>query len=103
MRKRRPRLQVCQKRLYRCLFCGEGRYDALQVHRVVSGKDGGVYAEGNVVVLCASHHALLTAGRLTIHRLCRSSYAAWVAHCTDEQGNDVFLPLVPNPAGGASS
>jgi len=65
----------------RCLFCGESRYESLQVHRVVPGKDGGRYAEGNVTVLCANCHSQVTAGRLKVLRLYRSTFAHWVAHC----------------------
>jgi hypothetical protein len=44
----------------KCILCGwEGPCDK---HRMVMGKDGGVYIEGNVVILCPNCHRLLHRG-----------------------------------------
>jgi hypothetical protein len=92
---RRPRLQEVLKRLYgKCLLCGESRYEALEVHRVVPGAEGGTYAEGNCVVLCATHHALVTAGAIRVLGLRPSSFAKWVA-LVHYEGGDRFIPLTP--------
>lgn len=66
---RRPRVQECVKRLAgRCLFCDCSDYEALQCHRIVPGKDGGEYDRDhrNLLVLCANHHAMVTAGTIEV-------------------------------------
>lgn len=95
-RRRRPRLQQCVKRLYgRCLLCGEARYEALQCHRVVPGANNGVYREGNVVVLCANCHSLVTAGVVKVHAIHPSTFAQFVVHYTDADGNEHWKPMRP--------
>ena len=96
MSRRRPRFQECLKRLYgHCLLCQESRYEALECHRVVPGESGGTYREGNCVVLCASHHALVTAGSIRILCLRPASFASWVAQVQDDQG-ERWVPLTPS-------
>ena len=48
-----------------CTICGwnEG---SCHRHRMVMGKDGGEYANGNVFMLCPNHHQLLHLGLLNI-------------------------------------
>ncbi len=93
---RRPRHQECVKRLYgKCLLCDERRYDALHCHRVVPGEEGGAYRHGNTVVLCATHHALVTAGTIKIPKLYRGSSSFWTAEVIGEDGLTQWLPLKP--------
>lgn len=85
----RCRIQEVLKRVHgKCLVCGESRYETLECHRVVPGRLGGKYREGNVVVLCGNHHALVTAGKMTIHGMYRSTFADWVVHYTDVDGQE---------------
>jgi hypothetical protein len=92
----RPRRQVCYKRYYgKCLLCDESRYEALECHRVVPGPEGGTYQDGNVVVLCANHHSLVTAGAIRILALRPSTFAQWVAQVIDEDGTERWVPLSP--------
>jgi 5-methylcytosine-specific restriction endonuclease McrA len=58
---------ITRKRLTpACLVCGEGRPEALTCHRITPGADGGRYEHANTVTLCATCHALLHAGKLSI-------------------------------------
>jgi hypothetical protein len=63
----RPRVQVCRKRYDgKCFFCPCDEYEALQCHRVVPGEQGGGYAWGNTLTLCANCHAKVTAGVIVV-------------------------------------
>lgn len=92
---RKPRRQECLKRLVgRCLVCPESRYEALEVHRVLPGAEGGGYHDGNTVVLCGNHHSLVTAGKIVIHGMHRSTFSPWVVHYTDDAGVEHWKPMM---------
>lgn len=65
----------------KCHFCGESDYAALNVHRIVEGRDGGTYAEHNTLTVCANCHGRIHQGEIRIDR----KYPAagkrlWVLH-----------------------
>jgi 5-methylcytosine-specific restriction endonuclease McrA len=66
MGKRLSKKQI-KKRIDRaCHFCGESDYDLLDCHRIVEGKDGGKYVDGNMVTACSKCHRKLHSGRIKI-------------------------------------
>ena len=52
----------------KCKLCGEDNYAALNVHRLNPGENGGKYQIYNCTTLCASCHAKVHAGLITIDK-----------------------------------
>jgi hypothetical protein len=42
---------------------------ALEVHRLVEGKDGGKYEIGNAYAVCPNHHAEITRGWIVVEKI----------------------------------
>lgn len=67
-RKKLVNKTVKKKFAGKCKFCPCDIYELLDVHRIVEGKDGGVYSEANTVVACASCHRKIHAGLIKIDK-----------------------------------
>lgn len=83
------RVQVVRKRFDRkCALCPQSHYEALQCHRLLPGSR---YTYGGTVTLCASCHALVTAGRIEILGAHLSSTGHRVLHVRDEDGLEGWM------------
>ncbi len=81
--KRKPDVRECRKRFDgRCFFCPEATYEALHAHRIVHGKDGGVYHWANLLTVCASCHEKIHAGLIVVHSRRRTTLGLSVIHYT---------------------
>lgn len=56
-----------------CLFCGENRYQLLDVHRITEGANGGRYTHDNSVSCCVRCHRLIHSGDIVIDRYYKST------------------------------
>lgn len=72
-----------------CKLCGESKYELLDVHRIISGKDNGEYTPYNSTCLCSNCHRRVHAGEITIHRYYDST-AGKILHIT-RNGEDKFI------------
>jgi hypothetical protein len=57
-----------KKNIGKCKFCSCDQYEVLDIHRIIEGKDGGIYSDWNTVVCCASCHRKIHAGLIKIDR-----------------------------------
>jgi hypothetical protein len=49
-----------------CFFCGEKRYELLDAHRLIEGKDGGKYNWWNTITCCSKCHRKCHTGIIKI-------------------------------------
>lgn len=49
-----------------CYFCGEDRYEILDCHRIIEGKDGGTYHPLNTLTICCNCHRKTHTGIIKI-------------------------------------
>jgi hypothetical protein len=76
----------CDKK---CKFCSCDKYELLDVHRIIEGKDGGEYTEFNTVTVCSLCHRKIHAGLIKIIRKYYST-KGWVLHYFDENKIEHF-------------
>lgn len=50
----------------KCFFCSEDKYELLDAHRILEGKDGGKYNWENTLTLCANCHRKCHTGIIKI-------------------------------------
>lgn len=50
----------------KCFFCEESKYELLDAHRILEGKDGGKYNWENMLILCANCHRKCHSGVIKI-------------------------------------
>ena len=66
-----------------CYFCKLDDYCALDVHRIIEGKDGGEYTDLNSVTTCVLCHRRIHDGQIKIDRKYLSTSGKWVLHFWD--------------------
>ena len=73
-----------------CYFCGLEDYCALDVHRIVEGKDGGEYTDFNTVTTCVLCHRRIHDKQIVIDRKYYSTAGKWVLYFF-ENGEEKWL------------
>lgn len=73
-----------------CYFCKESDYDLLDVHRIIEGKDGGVYCEMNTITVCCKCHRKIHSGKIVVHRKYTTTLGKVVLHYVDCDGIEHF-------------
>jgi hypothetical protein len=64
----------------KCCFCGEADYALLDLHRIVEGKNKGIYSDFNTIVSCSNCHRRVHDKQIVIDRKYYSTAGKWVLH-----------------------
>ena len=84
--------KVAKKRFEgKCYFCEENRYELLDTHRILEGKDSGTYNWWNMLILCVSHHRMIHSGLLKILGKYKCTNAQGFVIHYEENGEEKFL------------
>ena len=92
MSKKKP---LINKKAYKlsqgeCRICGDKDPAVLDVHRILSGRDGGRYTEFNCVTLCCKCHRKVHDEQIIIYRYYLSSSGKYLLHIL-ENGEEKFI------------
>jgi hypothetical protein len=88
MRKKKLINKVHKKKAdKKCYFCGTDEYCVLDVHRIISGSDGGKYDFYNSITTCSNCHRKIHDGKIKVDRKYPST-KGWVLHYFSEDGTE---------------
>jgi hypothetical protein len=71
---------VLKKIAKKCYFCQIDDYALLDVHRIISGEDGGKYTDMNSLVVCSNCHRRIHDGQIKIDRKYYTSAGRHILH-----------------------
>ena len=90
MGKRLSKKQIKKRVDKKCYFCDCDDYELLDVHRIISGEEGGKYTNFNMLICCSLCHRKIHADRIKILGRHPSTAGKYVLHYINENDKEIW-------------